>query len=211
MQHKINIQPVDVNLEPVQNLPDRSDLSQLYTRSAEVTEEELSVAQEEVASGQASSFVIRTGLVNVLLVLPVVATFLSGNYVIQNRMTQDAATQTLFPLVSFGLSGVMLVIWVVCMRKLIAEFRNYSLSLPVFLIIYLFYALPLVSLIFAVPSKSWTVLSLLLVVYGVISHLAILYISAIGNKAGLSTKAGIFLLALPVVLLAAINTYVYGP
>lgn len=205
MQHKINIQPVDDNLEPVQNLPDRSDLSQLYARSAEVTEEELSVAQKEVASGQAPSFVMRTGLLNVLLVLPVIAMFLNGNYVIQNRMTQDAATQTLFPLISFGLSGVMLVIWVVCMRKLIAEFRNYSLSLPVFLTIYLFYALPLVSLILAVPSKSWTVLSLLLVAYGVASHLAILYISTIGNKAGLSTKGGIFLLALPVLVLAAIN------
>lgn len=206
MQHKINIQPVDDNLKPVQNLPDRSDLSQLYVRSTEVTEEELSVAQEEVASGQASPFVMRIGLVNTLLVLPAVATFLNGNYVIQNRMTQDAATQALFPLISFGLSGVMLVIWVVCMRKLIAEFRNYSLSLPVFLTVYLFYVLPLVSLILAVSSKSWLALSLLLVAYGVVSHLMILYISAIGNKAGLSTKGGILLLALPVLVLAVINT-----
>lgn len=50
MQHKINIQPVDDNLEPVQSMPDRSDLSGLYVRGIEVTKEELQSAQEEVAS-----------------------------------------------------------------------------------------------------------------------------------------------------------------
>lgn len=54
MQHKINIQPVDDTLEPVQSPPDRSDLSELYVRSAEVTEEELNIAQAEVARAQRS-------------------------------------------------------------------------------------------------------------------------------------------------------------
>lgn len=72
MQHKINIQPVDDNLEPVQGLPDRSDLSGLYVRSAEVTKDELRIAQEEAASNNHAHGTRKASLLAVLILIVIV-------------------------------------------------------------------------------------------------------------------------------------------
>lgn len=71
MQHKINIQPVDDTIEPVQNLPDRSDLSELYVRSAEVTKEELQSAQKDASSSNHVPGARRVPLVATLLLMAV--------------------------------------------------------------------------------------------------------------------------------------------
>jgi hypothetical protein len=204
MTHKINIQPTDPTLTPP-SAPDRSHLSNLYVRSATVTTQELVATQEENALSKQADFIsMRVGRVALLLALPVIATFLNGQYVLVGQKSLDMITRSYFPLISFSLTAGMLLVWIICMKKLITEFRRYDFSLSIFLVIYLFYALPLVNLIFITSPRSWLALSLLLGMYGAVSYLAILYMSRIISS-DRSMEARLLWLALPVVVLAVAN------
>jgi hypothetical protein len=204
MTHKINIQPTDTTLTPPP-APDRSHLSNLYVRSAAVTTQELAATQEAAVFGKQVGFIdMRVGRVTLLLTLPVIATFLNAEYVLVGQKGLDIVARSYFPLISFSLTAGMLLVWIICMKKLISEFRNYDFSLSMFLVAYLFYALPLVNLIFIMSPKGWLALSLCLGTYGVASCLVVTYMSRI-LRSNRSTDAKMRWLALPVVVLVLAN------
>lgn len=198
MEHKINIQPTDETATPPPSLPDRSDLSKLYAQGVAVTTQEL----KEVK--QVMFLDMRTGRVNLLLVLPAIATFLNVHYILTNAASQNTAAGVLFPLISFSLTGVMLLVWFVSLKMLSTEFRNYNFSLTTFLVGYLFYALPLISLVITMSPDSWRALALLLLGYSFVNYGLVAYIAkVIGTDK--TTKTKVVLLALPVILLVVAN------
>lgn len=140
-----------------------------------------------------------------LLVLPAVATFLNTNYIIASRTANVA--DAMLPLTSFFTSAAMLLVWVACVRLLSIEFRNYNFSLLLFLGGYLFYALPLVSLVIKLSSTDWRSLSLALLAYGVVSYGLLVYVSRV-ISGHYSPKATALLFAVPVVVLVAANILV---
>lgn len=197
MRHTKVIQPTDSSKVNASSLPDRTDLSKLYL-STKNSSQQKTTDNDAVTP---NPIVINRLLVSFLLSVPFIATYLAAIYIYQGTEASIVNPDPLFPLLRFFVSGLWLLSCVVSIRILVKRFYNYNTPLSGFIIIYLFFAMPMIKITHDLFPVDIIGIATTIIVWLIANYLTVLYITWSFNQSNKSSASKIATIAFPVAVL----------
>lgn len=204
MQHKKIIQPTNPSENPPDVLPDRSNLSKLYVSSNQnKNNPPVSTAEPTPSGGEVLNYnSLNRALVGLLLVIPIVATYLAAVFIYHGADANIANPDPLFPVQSFFVSALWLFFSVVSLRFLLRHFNDRSVPMSGFVIIYLFYILPIIKITYNLFPTNLVGIIMTTALWLIANWLIVFYLSWALGRNSTSSLSRFITLALPFIVLA---------
>jgi hypothetical protein len=207
MKHTKIIQPDHQSELPTSTLPDRSNLSKLYISSLSnnPTQEAQSVNLNSKIDSRPTDSTINRAFVSFLLTIPLAATYLAAVYIYNGADANIEKPNPLFPLLSFFVSGLWLLSCVIALRILAKQFYDSSMSSSTFIIIYLFFALPLIKLTYDLYPINFIGIVSTIGTWFIANYSIALYMTWSLNRSRKSSFNKIGIIMLPVFVLVILS------
>lgn len=213
MNHTKDIRPISTDDVPISSLPDRSNLSNLYVsaKNGRPTQprhgESIALAKERIDE-EVGRLIIDQSITSFLLTTPSVVTYLAAIYIYAGADTSTHTPDPLFPLFSFFVSAICVITWIISFRMLWKRFENYDMHLGMFIVIYLFYFLPLLKLTYNLFPVNWTGMVTTIILWLVANRLIIWYMVWVLNKSTPSVITKSLVIGWPIVALVIFATLI---
>ena len=180
-------------------LKDRSVLSKLYPDPSNRPVKDTTPLNE--ATGR-----VNVWYVNMLIMLLITATALNTTYIIMNAKPV-LGSNPLYPLNTFLFSAVMFFCWVLSLKKINMYFRKEKVSFANFMMIYLFYCLPMLQIGFALHLLDGFLVNLIIYLLGftVLNQMLLMYLFYVMSAKSLTGGRKILLVFVPTIVMVIMS------